>query len=87
MNYIIKDRAYTIKQKKAITDALFRLWLLVPEQRLGQLIDNSICLDNSYYLYSIFSIEDYELLRSVNRFVNACAQPSSEETKQYPETD
>jgi hypothetical protein len=86
MNYITKDRAYTIKQKKAITDALFRLWLLLPELRLGQLIDNSMYQDN-YDINEIFSIEDYELLRSVNRFVNACAQPSSEETKQYPETD
>jgi hypothetical protein len=86
MNYIIKDRAYTIEQKKDITDGLFRLWLLLPEQRLGQLIDNSMYQDN-YDINEIFAIEDFELLRSVNRFVNACAQPSSEENKQYPETD
>ena len=86
MNYILKDRAYTIEQKKSITDGLFLLWLLVPEQRLGQLIDNSMYQDN-YDINEIFAIEDFELLQSVDRFVTACIQPSSEETKQYPETD
>jgi hypothetical protein len=86
MNYITNDRAYTPEQKQALMLSLLHLWLLVPEQRLGQLIDNSM-YHRYQDSYEIFSIEDYELLQSVDRFVTACIQPSSEETKQYPETD
>lgn len=44
----IPGRAETPKQKKALLDRLYRAWLLRPDERLGQLIVNSVGRDPFY---------------------------------------
>lgn len=65
----ILNRAETEQQKREIIERLFLAWCKVPEQRLGQLIDNS------HYFHldepkSLFSTEDYKLAELVEEFSN-----------------
>ena len=62
----VKGRAHTEAQKKAILNQILMAWKKMPEQRLGQLIDNA-----TYNLYEkdIFYIEDEALAQKVVEFV------------------
>jgi hypothetical protein len=90
MNYIIKDRAYTPEQKKDVMEILYRLWQLMPELRLGQLISNSI-FDPGTFL-DLFHMEDFELCRAVEKLairlgVMITLDIRLDEEPQQPETD
>lgn len=56
-------RARTYDEKKEIIERLFKLWLKVPEQRLGQLICNYAPSGD------LFFPEDYDLMDALERNV------------------
>lgn len=45
----MKDRAVTKEQKRAVVERILRAWEQMPEQRLGQLIVNSVGGGDPFY--------------------------------------
>jgi hypothetical protein len=60
-------RAVTTEQKRQVVEALLEDWLLVPDLRLGQLIDNA---KHGLKQEDLYYIEDFDLVDTVRRFVN-----------------
>ena len=67
------QRAYTEGQKEAILDALFVAWLKMPELRLGQLLANALIRGGDEV--PLFYVEDFELLKKTERFVDEYGPP------------
>ena len=63
-----KGRAETPEQKRAVMERVLKCWLRAPEQRLGQLLDNTVV---SAALGDLFSIEDDGLVSGVERLITA----------------
>jgi hypothetical protein len=67
--HVVKGRALTPEQKREVVERIYAAWCkpLVDQQRLGQLIRNSVTCGNqavSYY------IEDFDLVEAVERFAD-----------------
>lgn len=56
----------SIAEKRQVLNRLFALWLLAPEQRLGQLLVNA---SGSVSPVELFSFEDAALLEALARFI------------------
>lgn len=62
----LNDRAITTEQKQLIIEQLYKIWLTIPELRLGQLIFNAT--HNNQYHADLFYIEDFELIKIIEKF-------------------
>ena len=58
-------RANTPEEKKEVIDRLYDAWLLVPELRLGQLLE---CV-KPQNLDDLFNIEDFTLIEETEKFI------------------
>ena len=54
--HCLYKRARTPEQKQNVLDNLLKLWLKVPDQRLGQMIANY------YFGCDFFFVEDYDFI-------------------------
>ncbi len=61
---LVPGRAHTPEQKRAIIERLYDAWLLMPEQRLAQLIKNV------YSESDIFYVEDETFVENIEEFVS-----------------
>jgi len=65
----MRDRALTPEQKKATLDRIYQAWLQAPQQRLGQLISNSVKVHNQEDGSSLYFVEDSVLASWAEDFV------------------
>jgi len=63
------DRALTPEQKKAVLDRIYKAWLASPQQRLGQLISNSVHGHREEDGSSLYFVEDSTIAAWVEDFV------------------
>ena len=66
----LPGRAQTPEQKKAVLDKLYQAWCDCPELRLGQLVDNAMCLYRGASQPNLFNVEDTFLIEIIEEFVN-----------------
>lgn len=64
----MKGRAETPEQKRAIIERLYAAWLSQPQQRLGQLVLNSIRFEVESPETALFYVEDDGLIERVEKF-------------------
>jgi hypothetical protein len=61
----LNSRAITPEQKREIIERIYAAWLNVPEQRLGQLLDNANWFAGDV---GLFDQEDYALVVATELF-------------------
>lgn len=64
----MNGRAITPEQKRAVVERLLAAWLVVPEQRLGQLICNG---QSASHVVDVFYVEDEQLIRACEQHAAA----------------
>jgi hypothetical protein len=65
----MQGRALTPKDKKAVLDLIYKAWLMLPELRLGQLIDGALSTrPTTEPLPDFFYIEDEALANRVEEY-------------------
>jgi len=66
----MSKRAVTAKMKRAVIERILVAWEQVPDQRLGQLIDNA----HGQHEMDLFQVEDFDLAERVERFADDSAK-------------
>ena len=64
----LPKRALTPKMKRAVVERLLLAWEQVPEQRLGQLIDNA------FGNRDMFHVEDFDFIEHVEQRAAGCGK-------------
>jgi len=66
----IKNRAEEEWQKRDVMEKLLAIWIQHPKLRLGQLIGNSLPINN----IDVYFVEDYSLVEMVYKFHERCVE-------------